>query len=141
MYGELSEIIGTLESSPSLSVPEGLSNAVHEQILFLPIEANKKTSALDKVIYGMLIGMGLVLFSACYLFWYGMDFFELLEIVKNITNVLYGYFIDLQIAYRVISVPFTAEIGFFRVQIQIGLVFTLALLVGHGVKMAWAKDA
>jgi hypothetical protein len=140
LFEDISDIVGTLEKAQSIRVPIGLSEKVCAKIALLPIGPGEEKMGIERVIYGLLGMIGAITVSLFFLMLSRYDLVNGFDAINVTISTMYGYFVDLQTAYRIISMPFSTEINFFRWQIQIIVVCTLALLIGHGVKMAWKRD-
>jgi predicted anti-sigma-YlaC factor YlaD len=140
LFEDISDVVGTLEKTQIIQVPIGLSEEVCAKIALLPIDPGKEKMGIERVIYGLLGMIGVIIVSLIFLVLSGYDIVDGFDAINMTISTMYGYFVDLQTAYRIISMPFSAEISFYRWQIQIIMVCTLALLIGYGVKMAWKRD-
>ena len=135
-HRDLAGILGALETLTPLEVPQGLAATVFERVASLPPVTDEERSGLERILYGLLLGIGAGLFAAFCFIWQGMGYFELLETGTDVADTLWSYFVDLQIVYRIVSIPFSAELGALRWQLQIASIFTFSIFILKGVRVA-----
>ncbi len=138
--GDLSGILGVLETHTPVEVPHGLAAAVLDRIASLPPVTEKERKGSERVLHRLFLGIGAALFLGLYAVVQDMSYFDLLEAATGVVESLWSYFVDLQIAYRIVSIPFSAELGYLRWQLQVASIFTLSIFILKGVGAALVRQ-
>jgi hypothetical protein len=134
---DLTGILGALEDVVPVEPDADLERLVLDRIMSLPAAPVRSRDPLPKVFFGTLAALTALLFLVLGLSFQGVGYLDLVLAAEDYTYWLSGFFVNLQIAYGIVSGLFSVDVFESSREILAVSVVSFSVLLLMAVKAAF----